>query len=111
MSFARAIAFVLDVEGGTVNDPQDPGGVTNGGIAQHWHQDMTPAQIAASHIAVGSAVAAVAPAAPIVKDAVLEWGQLAREVLPLFQILAALVAIGSGLLSMWLAWKLKEKRQ
>jgi len=34
MSFERALPFVLRMEGGYVNDPDDPGGATNKGITQ-----------------------------------------------------------------------------
>lgn len=35
-AFERAVNFILrdDIEGGYVNDPQDPGGETNGGISK-----------------------------------------------------------------------------
>lgn len=49
MSFARAIAYILrpDVEGGLVDDPDDPGGLTNLGYALHEHPEMTADQIRA----------------------------------------------------------------
>jgi lysozyme family protein len=49
MSFARAIAYILrpDVEGGLCDDPKDPGGLTNCGISQRSHPDMTADQIRA----------------------------------------------------------------
>jgi lysozyme family protein len=49
MSFAKAVAFVLgkNVEGGAVNDLQDPGGETNHGIALNEHPELTAEQVAA----------------------------------------------------------------
>lgn len=41
MSFAKAVAFVLDKERGLVDDPQDPGGLTNYGIALKRHPELT----------------------------------------------------------------------
>lgn len=38
--FERAIAAVLEHEGGYVNDPDDPGGETNFGIAKRYHPDV-----------------------------------------------------------------------
>lgn len=35
MTFERAAAFVMDMEGGYVNDPNDPGGETKYGISKH----------------------------------------------------------------------------
>ena len=45
--FAEALALVLQMEGGRVNDPRDPGGRTNAGITQRtydaWrHADGSP---------------------------------------------------------------------
>jgi lysozyme family protein len=37
MSFERDVAFVLAREGAYVNDPKDPGGETNFGIARRFH--------------------------------------------------------------------------
>lgn len=45
MSLSRAIAFVLDREKGLVDDPEDPGGLTNWGIALKRHPELTAAQI------------------------------------------------------------------
>lgn len=45
MSFARAVAFVLDREKGLVDDPEDPGGLTNWGIALKRHPELTAQQI------------------------------------------------------------------
>ena len=36
-SFDKAVDFVLAQEGGLVDDPQDPGGITNRGISQKAH--------------------------------------------------------------------------
>lgn len=41
MSFAKAIAFILDHEKGLVDDPRDPGGLTNKGIALKRHPELT----------------------------------------------------------------------
>lgn len=41
MSFARAVAFVLAREAGLVDDPQDPGGLSNHGIALRRHPELT----------------------------------------------------------------------
>ena len=35
--FAEALALVLQMEGGRVDDPRDPGGRTNAGITQHTY--------------------------------------------------------------------------
>lgn len=42
MSFETALTFTLQWEGGYVNDPDDPGGETNFGIAKrsHPHEDI-----------------------------------------------------------------------
>lgn len=45
MSFARAVAFVLDKEGGLVNDPLDAGGLSNRGIALKRHPELTAEDI------------------------------------------------------------------
>lgn len=45
MSFAKAVAFVLDREGGLVDDPNDPGGLTNLGIALNRHPELTAEDI------------------------------------------------------------------
>lgn len=47
--FQKAVAYILrpDVEGGLVEDPQDPGGITNHGISLRSHPDMTADQIRA----------------------------------------------------------------
>jgi lysozyme family protein len=47
MDFAQAVAFVLDKEKGLVDDPQDPGGLTNWGIALNRHPELTAAQVRA----------------------------------------------------------------
>lgn len=39
-NFDRAIAMLLPLEGGYVNDPDDPGGETNFGIAKRYHPDV-----------------------------------------------------------------------
>jgi hypothetical protein len=39
-NFDRAIAFVLEHEGGYVNNPQDPGGETNFGISRRAYPDL-----------------------------------------------------------------------
>lgn len=40
MSFEKAIAFVLNEEGGYTNDPKDPGGETNFGISKRAHPQV-----------------------------------------------------------------------
>jgi lysozyme family protein len=45
MSFDSAIAQVLKNEGGLVDNPADPGGLTNWGIALHENPDLTADQI------------------------------------------------------------------
>lgn len=45
MSFARAVAFVLKKEGGLVDDPNDPGGLTNHGVCLRYHPELTRQQI------------------------------------------------------------------
>ena len=44
-TFDRAVHFVLQQEGGLVDDPHDPGGLTNFGIALAEHPHMTADQI------------------------------------------------------------------
>lgn len=45
MSYSAALAFVLEQEGGYVNDPDDPGGATNRGITlqtlRDWRKDQS----------------------------------------------------------------------
>lgn len=43
MSWERAIDFVLQHEGGFVDDPDDPGGATNMGISLRFLKDVDPA--------------------------------------------------------------------
>ena len=38
--FQIAVNLVLNHEGGYVNNPSDPGGETNFGIAKRWHPDL-----------------------------------------------------------------------
>ena len=45
MSFSHAVAFVLDREKGLVDDPADPGGLTNWGIALKRHPELTADEI------------------------------------------------------------------
>ena len=45
MSFDRAIDIVLDLEGGYVDDPHDPGGRTKFGISQAAYPDMDIANL------------------------------------------------------------------
>lgn len=40
MTFETAVNFVLDREGGFVDDPNDPGGATNFGISQSAYPDL-----------------------------------------------------------------------
>lgn len=40
MSFERAIAFVLEHEGGLVENPKDPGGITKFGISKRAYPDL-----------------------------------------------------------------------
>lgn len=40
MSFERALAFTLPYEGGLINDPNDPGGLTNFGISQRSYPSL-----------------------------------------------------------------------
>lgn len=40
MSFDQAVKFVLEREGGYVNDPQDPGGETNYGISKRAYPNV-----------------------------------------------------------------------
>ena len=44
-TFDRAVHFVLEQEGGLVDDPADPGGLTHFGIALAEHPHMTADQI------------------------------------------------------------------
>ena len=39
-NWAAAVQFVLEEEGGLVNDPHDPGGLTNYGISQRAYPDL-----------------------------------------------------------------------
>ena len=45
MSFERAVDIILDLEGGYVDDPHDPGGRTNWGISQAAYPDMDIANL------------------------------------------------------------------
>ena len=45
IDFDAAVSFVLRREGGLVDDPADPGGLTNMGIALAEHPNMTAEQI------------------------------------------------------------------
>lgn len=45
MSFDRAIKFVLDREGGLVNDPNDPGGITKYGISKRAYPSLDIASL------------------------------------------------------------------
>ena len=47
MNFDAAVALVLQHEGGLVDDPGDPGGLTNWGWALHENPDLTADQIRA----------------------------------------------------------------
>lgn len=38
-NFAKSLAYVLQEEGGFVNDPRDPGGATNKGVTQAVYDD------------------------------------------------------------------------
>lgn len=40
MTFEEAVRVILDLEGGYSNNPRDPGGETNFGIAKKWHPDL-----------------------------------------------------------------------
>lgn len=40
MGFSRAVEFVLDEEGGFVDNPRDPGSATNYGISQRAYPDV-----------------------------------------------------------------------
>ncbi len=49
--FYKSVQYVLDKEGGYVNDPADPGGETNFGIAKRYHpavdiKNLTPEKAA-----------------------------------------------------------------
>jgi hypothetical protein len=44
-SWEQAIAFVLDHEGGYVNDVDDPGGETKYGISKRYHPDVDVASL------------------------------------------------------------------
>ena len=44
-AFDRALALVLRHEGGLVNDPRDPGGLTNWGISQRAYPDVDIANL------------------------------------------------------------------
>jgi lysozyme family protein len=41
MSFSEALAIVLKKEGGYVNDPHDPGGMTNLGVTRRTWEEYT----------------------------------------------------------------------
>lgn len=45
MSFDQALAFVLEREGGLIDDPADPGGLTNLGISQRAYPNLSPSDI------------------------------------------------------------------
>lgn len=45
MSFSQALAFVLDHEGGYVNDTRDPGGETKYGISKRAYPDVLIADL------------------------------------------------------------------
>lgn len=45
--FYAAADIIMDIEGGLVDDPKDPGGLTNLGISQRAHPELTADQIRA----------------------------------------------------------------
>jgi lysozyme family protein len=45
VTFSQAMAFVLRWEGGMVDDPNDPGGLTNHGISQRAYPDLDIASL------------------------------------------------------------------
>lgn len=47
-NFEKAIAFVLDIEGGYVNDPKDPGGETKYGISKRAYPALNIAELTES---------------------------------------------------------------
>ncbi len=49
MSFERAVAFTLSQEGGEVNDPADPGGLTKWGISQRAYPALDIAGLTREH--------------------------------------------------------------
>lgn len=60
-SYDRALAEVLEQEGGYTNDPQDPGGPTNWGITiwdarMYWKHDATAADIRAMPLSVAKQI-------------------------------------------------------
>lgn len=56
MSFARAVAFVLSQEGGLVDDPRDPGGLSNKGIALKKHPELTAEDIRTMSVTRASSI-------------------------------------------------------
>lgn len=53
--FDSAVLWVIKEEGGLHDDPKDPGGLTNMGIALAEHPEMTADQI--RHLTIGQAIA------------------------------------------------------
>jgi len=45
--FNAAVGWIMSIEGGLHDDPKDPGGLTNLGIALAFHPELTPEQIRA----------------------------------------------------------------
>lgn len=49
MEFKQAVNIVLEMEGGYVNDPQDPGGETRWGISKRAYPDLDIANLSKGH--------------------------------------------------------------
>lgn len=52
--FSKAVLWVIDQEGGLHDDPKDPGGLTNFGIALKEHPELTADDI--RHMTIGQAM-------------------------------------------------------
>lgn len=79
MSFAKAVAHALKIEGGYVDNPLDPGGRTNRGITQHY---LDVARIAHPDIALPADVKDITDDIAAQLYHVNEWEWIQGDALP-----------------------------